>query len=475
MTTPAPFELMLAFAAIGICMCFGVLLRATVPFFQKYLVPASLIASFIGVLAFNASSRHLGGFPVSAETFQAIAYHLFVISFISIGLTSVAKSRQSRSAAAQVTQGAVWLGLMNTFSMSTQILLGLGLASLLGFVGFQLHPNFGYLLSLGFTQGPGQALALGGVWEKYGQFTHGINLALTFASLGFVFAYLFGVPLANYGVRRGITACSEGTVPEYVQRGLHREREETETAGHMPMHTGNIDTFAFQVSVVGVVYAITYFGMYLVNKYIVVLTNGWGFFFCWALLVAFGVQLIMRKLKIFYLMDSGVQRRISGFAVDFLVVATLFPISLPVVWQYIVPILVICIAGALWTLGIGYYLGRRMHALGFERMLSIFGVNTGTMASGLLLLRIVDPEYRTTVCAECGAYVMFAMPGITALLTLMLYGGQWGLGRWALIGIYAAISVACLILIRVLGCWQPPQDWSRKGGDAKCATAAPLG
>lgn len=462
MATPFPFELLLAFAAMGICMCLGVLIRAKVTFFQKYLVPGSLIASFLGVIAFNIANSYLGGFPVSAATFQAIAYHLFVISFVSIGLTAVTKAGSSVGAAKQVTQGAAWLGIVNIFSMSTQILLGLGLAALLGMIGFELHDNFGYLLSLGFTQGPGQALALGGNWEEHAGFTHGVNLALTFASLGFVFCYFIGVPLANFGVRRGIASCSDGIVPEYVQRGLHRDGEEEESAGQMPMHTGNIDSFAFQFSMIGLVYAITYFFMYLVSTHIVEITAGWGFFFCWALLVSFCVQFVMRRLKIFHLMDSGIQRRISGFAVDFLVVATTFSISLADVWQYSVPILVLCFVGAAWTLGFGYYFGRRMHTLGFERMVVLCGANIGTMASGLLLLRIVDPAYRTTVSAECGAFVMFSMPGIIALMVLMQYGGSLGLTIWALAGIYAAISVICLVLLKALGFLGTPQDWSGK-------------
>ena len=54
------------------------------------------------------------------------------------------------------------------------------------------------------------------------------------------------------------------------------------------------------------------------------------------------------------------------------------------------------------------WFGRRSPEHGFERGLTLFGYCTGTAASGLLLLRIVDPEFDTPVAVEVGLMNVFA-------------------------------------------------------------------
>jgi len=447
MNTPYPFELLLAFAVMGASLCVGAFLRARVSFFRKYMVPSSLLGGVLGLICFN-----LGLLPVGSEIFQALAYHLFIISFIAIGLSSAEKA-SDKNTARQVFQGAGWMGIINTFSMSTQILLGLLLSALLGLLGYNLHDKFGYLVSLGFTQGPGQALTFGRLWQTESGFTHGVDMALAFKFMGFFFAFL-GVPLANWGVRKGYASLGGGEIPEHTLRGLHREGEKMEEAGRLPVHSGNMDSLAFQFAVVGVVYGLTYLIYYGLSKVLADISTLWGFFFAVALVMAFLLKVLLAKMKVFYLIDQGLQRRVSGWSVDYLVVATLIPISLPVVWEYIVPLMLIsCVAGV-WTFAFCYYFGRRISPLGFERMLVMYGVNTGTMANGLLLARIVDPEFRTTVSMECGSFVMLSFPGITACFLIMTNSEAWGLGFWHVIGIFAALSALCLVLLKVLGMWK---------------------
>ena len=54
------------------------------------------------------------------------------------------------------------------------------------------------------------------------------------------------------------------------------------------------------------------------------------------------------------------------------------------------------------------WFGRRSPEYGFERCLIMFGYATGTAASGLLLLRIADPDYETPVAVEGGLMNVFS-------------------------------------------------------------------
>ena len=447
MNTPYPFELLLALAVMGAALWVGSFLRAKIPFFQRFMVPASVIGGILGLICFN-----VGFLPVSGEMFQALAYHLFIISFISIGLTSAQKTGDQKLGR-QIFRGAGWMGIVNTFSMSTQILLGLLLSAALGFAGYNLHPKFGYMLSLGFTQGPGQALTFGRLWQTEAGFSAGVDVGLAFKFMGFFFAFL-GVPLANWGIKKGYAAASTGKIPEHVWRGLHKDGEEMEVAGNLPLHSGNVDSLAFQFGAIGVVYGLTYLIYFLLSKVLKDISTLWGFFFALALVVAFLLKLLMGKLKVFYLIDQGLQRRMCGWSVDFLIISTIVPISLPVVREYLVPLMLLSVVAGVWTFAFCFYFGRRISPLGFERMLVQYGTNTGTINNSLLLLRIVDPEFSTTAPIECGTFVMFSYPGILACFLLMTNADAWGLGFWTVIGIFTGISILCLVLLKVLGMWK---------------------
>jgi hypothetical protein len=84
MQSPFPFESMLLFGCLAIMLLIGVLLRAKIAFFQRFLMPSCLIGGILGLILINVNCEFV---PVAnLETF---AYHLFNISFISVGLVYV--------------------------------------------------------------------------------------------------------------------------------------------------------------------------------------------------------------------------------------------------------------------------------------------------------------------------------------------------------------------------------------------------
>ena len=64
----------------------------------------------------------------------------------------------------------------------------------------------------------------------------------------------------------------------------------------------------------------------------------WGFFFFFGLAVAFGVRWLMEKAGVAHLMDPGIQRRITGWAIDYLIIATAAAIEFAVILEYLLPI-----------------------------------------------------------------------------------------------------------------------------------------
>jgi ESS family glutamate:Na+ symporter len=123
-------------------------------------------------------------------------------------------------------------------------------------VGLELFPTFGFLLPLGFEEGPGQALSFGKVWEGLG-FEHAATIGLTFATIGFGFAFFVGVPLVNRGIRKGLAVHSSNNLTKSVLTGIVPTNMPKESAGRLTLHPSNVDSLAFQAAMVGLVYLLT--------------------------------------------------------------------------------------------------------------------------------------------------------------------------------------------------------------------------
>jgi ESS family glutamate:Na+ symporter len=130
----------------------------------------------------------------------------------------------------------------------------------------------------------------------------------------------------------------------------------------------------------------------------------WGFFFVFGLLFAFCVRLLIQKLGAEHLIDPGIQRRITGWSIDFLIVATVMAIQFLVVWKYALPIFLISILNGVLTTLVVIYLGKRLWGHNLERTAAVYGAVTGTVSCGLLLLRIADPDFKTPVAIDPGGH-----------------------------------------------------------------------
>ena len=141
--------------------------------------------------------------------------------------------------------------------------------------------------------------------------------------MDFFFSFFVGVPLVNWGIRKGLSAAGPGDLSKEVLTGIIPKDGQTEPAGLLTLHSGNIDTLAFQTALVGLVYMISYgfikyTGMFLPDDAAKIL---WGFFFVIGLMIAIITRKLMTRWGWGHLIDSGIQRRVTGWSVDFLIVA----------------------------------------------------------------------------------------------------------------------------------------------------------
>lgn len=434
-----------ALSAIGVLCCVGMALRRWIPFLRNNLVPATVIAGFLGTLVMNAGLPRLVP-DLNAELMAGITAQLFTLAFISIGLTHTPRSAGAGGGSG-LLRGSWAMGLTWTLLFSLQALLGFLVVVAVG-GPFDMDPMYGMLAAFAFAQGPGQAVTFGTIFEQQG-WEGAVPVALAFAAVGFAVSFLVGVPLAKWGMRLGL---GRHSVPlgDSVRRGYYPREEQRETMGRVTTFPGNFETLGFHFALMG----IAYLGAHGISWLFAFLpgflgTTMSGLMFFNGLLAALIVRWALGRLRLGHLLDSQLQGKITGFTSDYLVVASFMAVQLAVVAEWLVPILVACAVLTVVTLVVSYLIGQRYGSdHDFERTMGIYGTATGTTPTGLTLVRIIDPRLKTPTMAEMGLMNLPEMLYIPAMLTIAA-GFAGSLGSWAVAGILAALTVGYFVLMLV--------------------------
>jgi ESS family glutamate:Na+ symporter len=407
------WSLVIDFTIICVSLLAAAILRAKVRFLQRFLVPNAITAGFVGLGIVNLTGRFVPELMPSREMLGNIVYHLLAVTFIAIAL----KRREH-----YMDRNAVTTAFHLSLGYAVEGLLGYGLtlAFIFTFIP-DLFPTFGMLFAIGFGQSSGQAFALGKGWEALG-FVNGGTVGLTFGSLGFLWACFVGIPFLNWGIRKGYVKGLD--IETLRNRGFLAANETGASIGRMTSHPDVMATGSFHLAFIGAVYLVNYFFI----KALVALTGRigsdyalqlgqvlWAYHAFFGTLIALLVGMLMTKMRLHHLLDDDILTGISTASVDFLVTAAIMAIELVVVARYLVPILVITILGGTAVMALVIFLAKRSYRdFFFERVISIFGLLTGTVSSGLALLRVVDPGYRTPAARDLvlgsGFSLFFAFP-----------------------------------------------------------------
>lgn len=106
---------------------------------------------------------------------------------------------------------------------------------------------------------------------------------------------------------------------------------------------------------------------------------------------AYIVRWIIKKLRLDFLQDNILQGKITGWTADYLVVCAFMAVSFQVIKKWLIVILFVSVVITVITFLICFYFGQRFGGENdFERTLGLYGTCTGTVPSGIALVRIVD-------------------------------------------------------------------------------------
>lgn len=370
------------------------MLRRKIPFFRKSLMPVSVLAGFLLLFL-----KTIGIYKPDNNLLEMLVYHCIALGFIAMSLRTVTKDNSKASKSAGFKSGAI--------IVSTYLVQGIiGLIITIG-LAYTIMPDMykpaGLLLPMGFGQGPGQANNIGTTYESMG-FAGGRSFGLSIAAAGYLCACIVGVIMLNIWAKKGLLKSQVGEHgSENLSADFFQDKNE------IPV-SDSIDKLSVQVALVLIVYLLTYLLTWGLTSGITAISPGlgntvnsllWGFNFIVGSVMAMLARVLLdkgRQMKIItrQYQNNYLLNRISGFFFDIMIICGIASINLEDLSGLWIPFLLMAIAGGVVTwLYLKLVCTKNYGGYANEGLISMYGMLTGTIGSGVLLLREIDPELMT--------------------------------------------------------------------------------
>lgn len=157
----------------------------------------------------------------------------------------------------------------------------------------------------------------------------------------------------------------------------------------------------------------------------------------------------MIRLKVDYYVDKKNINNMSGFALEFLIIAAISTIPLNLVSKFWLPLLIMCIVLTVVVVLFAWWLCPRLcKSEWFEKMLMVFGVGTGSTGTALALARSVDPDLKNSAPASHGVGSSLLIP---IWVTVITVGPSMAVNNhsMALLALGAVIVLAGLLIGKI--------------------------
>ena len=436
-----------SFCALCLLLVAGKAVRTAIPFLRKLYLPSSIIGGAIGLAILSSCGTRIP--PAWHEGWKAIPGFLINIVFATM---FIGQKFPKMGTVGRAVMEQLCFGQIVAWGMYR---VGIGVTVLVLTPLFGVPPVFGNLLEIGFEGGHG---TVGGMVETFNAFgwEAGADLGYTMATVGMVLGITVGMTLVNWAVRRGhvenIRTFEELSAAE--QRGFY-PRNAQPPAGRQTVLCDSIDSLAWHLAVIGLAVLVGY-GI----KTALVAAGAWLpeavremkiiesiplFPLC--MVGGLVIQGLLVACRLDELVDRGQINRIGGASLDFLVVAAVATIRLDFIAQYWKPLVILVLAGLAWSLFGACWLARRIFREDwFERMICEFGQYTGVTATGLLLLRTVDPESKTSASTVFGCKQLLHEPVMGGgVWTAMAVPLVFKLGPWPVFLISLGATAICIL------------------------------
>ena len=426
------------------------ILRRKVKFIKNSLMPTAVIAGFVLLIIKTTGLIYID--PVFLEK---ATYHALGFGFIALSL-KVPEKDTSDTPLVGAKSGALIVG-----TYLVQAVAGLVVTLTLA---YNFRPDLfkasGVLLPMAYGQGPGQANNIGTLYEQAGM-AGGKTFGLSLAAAGFLCACIMGVVYINILNRKKklVRVKDKRNISGSVTVDTYQHENEIPIAE-------SIDKFSIQVALVGMVYLMTFLLTLGIESLAGLVSEGlkntvasfvWGFNFILGSLVAIVVRNCITGLRKTKLMTRQYQNnyllsRISGLAFDLMIITGIASINIDDLKGYWVPFILLAVIGGVVTfLYLKIMCNKIYPNYKYEAFLGMFGMLTGTISSGVLLLREIDPEFETPASNQLVVGSSFGIAFGFPVLLLVKYAANGDTAVWISFGLATLYLIALTLFILLAG------------------------
>lgn len=416
-------------------------LRAKLRILQASFLPASIIAGAAG-LAFGPNGLDVLPFSDQISTYPGV---LIVLIMAAVPLGFRPPRRMARR-----------IGAFYSYSQAGEIFMwALGLLFGLAVLGqiWDLHDGFGLLLALGWAGGFGTAAAAGSTFEERG-WAEATSLGYTAATVGVVVCIVGGLIATKWAARKRLTTdlAAFDELPEEYRTGLVSP-ENRRPIGTATLSSSTLESLTLHLGLILVPAGAGYYlNQWFEELFPSVSVPLFALGFVFGLLL----QLGLLATKLSRHIDRTTISTLTGSFADVLVAFAITSIVPRVVADNLVPLIVLFLFGLVYCVVLLRYVTPVFFSdRWFERGIFTWGWMTGSVPTGIALLRIVDSRGKSGTLEDFGIAYLGVAPAEIILITVVPVAVASGFG-WAVVGATLAFGVLTVLLARMLGWWAVP-------------------
>lgn len=420
----SPSMVGMSFLVLGIILLLGKWIRVITPNLQKLFIPSSLIGGFLAlILGPQVLGNLVEGLEYENTAFSILAGGIFPEDMLAIWASLPGLFINIIFATLFLGKKLpgireIWniAGPQVSFGQTVawgQYVFGILVTVLILTPYFGINPIAGALIEIGFEGGHGTAAGMASTFAEAG-FPEGADLSIGLATVGLLFSVILGILLLNYGVRTGKSSIlkvpDEISLKKSEQAGVV-DFDARECAGKITTRPESIEPLSMHFAYVGVAIGIGYIILQilqLIEELSWVRTTGIHLLehmplFPLAMIGGIILEMFLDRFDTYKTLDRNLMMRIQGLSLDILIVSAIATLSLEAIGGNLAPFLILSIVGIFWNVAAFLLLAPRMiPSYWFERGMGDFGQSMGMTASGLLLMKIADPENRSPALESFG-------------------------------------------------------------------------
>ena len=424
------------------------ILRSKVPFIRKCMMPVAVLGGFLLLIVKQTGLVHLDN-----TILETLVYHGIALGFIAMSLRVPAADQNRAEKLTGLKSGAL---IVSTYMV--QGVVGLIITILLSWTVMPgLFKAAGLLLPMGYGQGPGQANNIGASYQAMG-FENGHSFGLAIAAAGYLCACIVGVVMVNVLARRGGVKARSGETRALTVDYFQDKSE-------IPV-SDSVDKLSVQLALIFIVYLCTFLATWGLTSAFSAISEGlgntlnallWGFNFIVGSALATLLRVILSKMKkanviVHQYQNNYLLNRLSGFFFDIMIVAGIAAINIEDLRGLWLPFILLTVAGAALTWLYLSVVCRRLYGNYYsEGLISMYGMLTGTISSGVLLLREINPELKTPAANNLITGSSFGILFGAPVLVLITMAAKSDLMCYVTLGLAVLYLLILLLVIYKVG------------------------